>query len=156
MGSDSLGGDFAVGCRCSQELDAGHLFGSTAFVDVEMSGVRADHRVAKARECGEGCNIGSGAVEGQENLNLRPQHLAKTRDGFIRVGIVPIGMRVPHVDSVQSLHDLGVNSGVIVAAKAANALAHCRQCLSLLCVSLSGRRATGPSNADSVISARPE
>ena len=83
-----------------QELDAGHLFGSTAFVDVEMSGVRTDHRVTKARECGECCNIGSGAVEGQENLYLRPQHLAKKRDGFIRVWIVPIGVHVPHVDSL--------------------------------------------------------
>ena len=100
VGGDPFGRDFAVGRRCRQELDAGHLFGGTAFVDVEMSGVRADHRVVKARERGEGRNIGSGAIECKENLYLRPQHLPKKRDGFNSVGIVPIGMHVPHVDSL--------------------------------------------------------
>ena len=90
-----------------------------------MSGVRADHRVVKARECGEGRHIGPSAIERQENLYLRSQHLAKKRDGFIRVWIVPIGMHVPHVDSLQGRHDLGMDSGVIVATKAANALTHC-------------------------------
>ena len=100
VGDDSLGGDFAVGRGRGQELDAGHLFGGTAFVDVEMCRIRANHRVVKARECGEGRNIGSSAIERKENLYLRPQHLAKQRDGFIRMWIVPIGMHVPHVDSL--------------------------------------------------------
>src|ERR1700737_477226 len=83
--------DFAVLVRQRNQLAAGMLFGSAAFVGVDVSVLAAQNSVIGAIQSLKAEHIGSGPVKSEENVDAGAEMLLKLGYRRAGIGIVPIG-----------------------------------------------------------------
>src|SRR5216683_2689080 len=124
--------DFAVVMRQGNEFATCMLFGRAAFVGINVGIFAAKHGMVRTSQRLKSENIGSGSVEGEENINVRTEMFVKFLDRRTRIRVVAISHDVALVYPGKGLEDFRVHSGIVVAGKAAPGLDwdrfHPKQC----------------------------
>src|SRR3977135_4202457 len=95
------------------------LFGGSAFVGVDVRVIATKYCVVAAIERLQTENIGAGAVEGEENINVRAEVLLEFLDGRAGIRVVPVGNDMALIGAGKGFEDLGMDPGIVVAGEAA-------------------------------------
>ena len=84
-----------------------------------MSRFRADDRVVRVGQCFQAQAVRGSAVEDEKDLDVRAEMLLEFADRGFGLRIVSIGHRVALIGGGHRLQNLGMNTGIVVAGKAA-------------------------------------
>ena len=118
-GSDHLWGELAVGGRHVPELAAEETLGRSALVPVDVGILAADDVLPRPQQRLQSGDVGAGAVEDEEHLDLLAEQRPKTFDGLVGVGVFAVGDDMSNVDLGHLGEDVRVDAGVVVAGEAA-------------------------------------
>ena len=117
--TDSFDCKLAVGYGNGKKLASGKFLWSAAFVGIDVRGLAADHRVISVGQRFQAQAIGSGAIENEEDFNIRAKMLLEFLHRGRGVGIVSIAHRMTLVRFADGFQNFGVNPGIVVAGKTA-------------------------------------
>ncbi len=116
---DGIDGELAVGGCDGDEFAAGQFFRSAALVGVDVRGFGAEHGLERAG-CGlQAENVGSGAVEDEEDVDVS-EVLAKLGAGAVGIVVVAVADGVAGVGGGQGFEHFGMHAGVVIAGETAN------------------------------------
>ena len=98
------------------------FFGRAAFVRINVRILAAQHRVIRPVQRLQAEHVRAGPVEGEENVDARPEMLFEFRQRRPRVTVVAVSHHVPLIGPRNRLRDFRMHPGIIVAGKTASGL----------------------------------
>ena len=117
--ADRFDREFAVAGGNGNQFAAGEFFRRATLVGVDMSSLGADHSMVRAGQSFQAEAIGRGTVEDHKDFNIRPELALEFADRRLRPGVVPVADGVTLIGFGNRLQHFGMNSGIVVAGKAA-------------------------------------
>ena len=109
--------DLAVVMRQGNQLAPRMLFRRAAFVRINVGVLAAQHRVIRPVQSLQCENVRARTVEGEENINSRPEMLFEFRQCRARVRVVAVSHHVPLISPRNRLQNFRMHPGIIVAGK---------------------------------------
>jgi hypothetical protein len=119
--------DLAILMGQWNQLAAGVLLRRTAFVAVDVGIVATQDRLKRPGQGLETENIRSGAVESEENCDIGSKMFLKPLDCGAGVRVVSVGDYVALVGTGDGFENFGMDTGIVVAGKAAGGLGEDRR-----------------------------
>src|SRR5579871_3792325 len=117
-----IDGDLAVLMRERNQLAARMIFGRAAFVGVNVRVIAAQHRVIWTVQRLQPEHVRACAVEGKEDVDTVTEVFFKLGNRRSGVRIVSVSNYMPLIGAGNSFEHLGMDSGIVVAGKAARRL----------------------------------
>jgi len=117
--ADRVQRDFTVLVRQRNQLAARVLFGSAAFVGVDVSVVTAQDGVKRPGERLQAQNIGASSVESEKNYDVWSKVLLEFLDRRPCVSVVTVSHYMALISSGDGGKNLGMYPGIVIAGKIA-------------------------------------
>src|SRR5258708_39557725 len=98
------------------------FFRCATFVGVNMRVVAAKNRMIWAIQSLQAEDVGTGSVEGEEDIDIGTEVLLEFLDGGASVRVITVGDHMSLVRTGYRFENFGMNAGIIVAGEASGGL----------------------------------
>ena len=117
--ADRFDREFAVAGGNGNQFAAGEFFRRAAFVSVDMSCFGANNSLIRVGQSFQAKAIGRSPVEDHKDFNIRAELPLEFADRRLRPVVVPVADSMALIGFGNRLQHFGMNSGIVVAGKAA-------------------------------------